>query len=108
MVLHTLNCARFSVAVDSFIKTGRVPTLCEGNMNENIFSFPWKDRPVVLGSRVKDAFQDPSAYVAIEPLFDKEKYIVTYNPSKCKVYAVLKDQAKSDDILKAAFTLMCF
>ncbi|KAL1372856.1 hypothetical protein HN51_002924 [Arachis hypogaea] len=103
VVLHTLNCARFSVAVDSFIKTGRVPTLCEGNMNENIFSFPWKDRPVVLGSRVKDAFQDPSAYVAIEPLFDKEKYIVTYNPSKCKVYAVLKDQAKSDDILKAAF-----
>ncbi|MED6131172.1 Protein root UVB sensitive 6 [Stylosanthes scabra] len=103
VVLHTLNTARFSVAVDSFIKTGRVPTLCEGNMNENIFSFPWKDRPVVLGSRVKDAFQDPSAYVAIEPLFDKEKYIVTYNPSKCKVYAVLKDQAKSDDILKAAF-----
>ncbi|MED6208814.1 Protein root UVB sensitive 6 [Stylosanthes scabra] len=89
VVLHTLNSARFSVAVDSFIKTGRVPTLCEGNMNENIFSFPWKDRPVVLGSRVKDAFQDPSAYVAIEPLFDKEKYIVTYNPSKCKAHVLL-------------------
>ncbi|KAL9325514.1 hypothetical protein ACSQ67_006159 [Phaseolus vulgaris] len=103
VVLHTLNCARFSVAVESFLKTGRVPTLQEGNMNENIFSFPWRDRPVVLGSRIKEAFQDPSAYIAIEPLFDREKYIVTYNPLKHKVYAVLKDQAKSDDILKAAF-----
>jgi hypothetical protein len=28
---------------------------------------------------------------------------VTYNPSKGKIYALLKDQAKSDDILKAAF-----
>nr|KYP52099.1 UPF0420 protein C16orf58 isogeny [Cajanus cajan] len=103
VVLHTLNSARFSVAVDSFLKTGRVPTLEEGNMNEDIFNFPWKDKPVVLGSRIKEAFQDPSAYVAIEPLFDRERYIVTYDPSKHKVYAVLKDQAKSDDILKAAF-----
>lgn len=28
---------------------------------------------------------------------------MTYNPLKDKVYALLKDQAKSDDILKAAF-----
>ncbi|KAF7801257.1 protein root UVB sensitive 6-like [Senna tora] len=103
VVLHTLNRARFSVAVESFLKTGRVPTLQEGNMNENIFSFPWKERPVVLGSRFKDAFQDPGAYVTIKSLFEEEKYIVTYNPSKSKVYALLKGQAKSDDILKAAF-----
>ena len=45
----------------------------------------------------------PGAYVAIEPLFEKERYVVTYNTSKHKVYALLKDQAKSDDILKAAF-----
>jgi hypothetical protein len=32
-----------------------------------------------------------------------ERYIVTYNPTKDKVYALLKDQAKPDDILKAAF-----
>jgi len=25
---------------------------------------------VFIGSRVKEAFQDPSAYIAIEPLFD--------------------------------------
>jgi len=25
---------------------------------------------VFLGSRIKEAFQDPSAYIAIEPLFD--------------------------------------
>ncbi|EXB80409.1 hypothetical protein L484_010979 [Morus notabilis] len=104
VVLHTLNRARFTVAVDSFLKTGFVPSLQEGNMNENIFSFPWlKERPVVLGSRFKDAFQDPGPYLALEPLFEMEKYIVTYNPSKDKVYALLKDQAKSDDILKAAF-----
>ncbi|PON82156.1 Root UVB sensitive family [Trema orientale] len=104
VVLHTLNRARFTVAVESFLKTGRVPSLKEGNKNENIFSFPWlKDRHVVLGPRFKDAFQDPGAYLAIEPFFEREKYIVTYNPSKDQVYALLKDQAKSDDILKAAF-----
>ncbi|KAG8645914.1 hypothetical protein MANES_10G106100v8 [Manihot esculenta] len=103
VVLHTLNRARFSVAVDSFLKTGRVPSLQEGNMKENIFSFPWLKERLVLGPRFKDAFQDPSAYLAIEPLFEKERYIVTYNPSKDQVYALLKDQAKPDDILKAAF-----
>lgn len=36
-------------------------------------------------------------------MFEEERYIVTYNPSKGHVYALLKDQAKSDDILKAAF-----
>ncbi|XP_041012123.1 protein root UVB sensitive 6 [Juglans microcarpa x Juglans regia] len=104
VVLHTLNRARFTVAVDSFLKTGRVPSLQEGNMNENIFSFLWlKDGPIVLGPSFRDAFQDPGAYLAIEPLFEKERYIVTYNSSKGKIYALLKDQAKSDDILKAAF-----
>ncbi|KAH9750308.1 protein root UVB sensitive 6 [Citrus sinensis] len=104
VVLHTLNRARFSVAVESFLKTGHVPSLREGNLQENIFSFPWlRDKPVVLGSRFKDAFQDPDAYLAVEPFFEKERYVVTYNPSKGKVYALLKDQAKSDDILKAAF-----
>ncbi|XP_028075527.1 protein root UVB sensitive 6-like [Camellia sinensis] len=83
---------------------GRVPTLQEGNRMENIFSFPWsKDSPIVLGPRFKDAFQDPNSYLAIKPIFEKEKYIVTYNPSKGNIYALLKDQAKSDDILKAAF-----
>ncbi|XP_028126199.1 protein root UVB sensitive 6-like isoform X1 [Camellia sinensis] len=83
---------------------GRVPTLQKGNRMENIFSFPWsKDNPIVLGPRFKDAFQDPNSYLAIEPIFEKERYIVTYNPSKGNIYALLKDQAKSDDILKAAF-----
>ncbi|KAF5946801.1 hypothetical protein HYC85_017029 [Camellia sinensis] len=104
VVLRTLNRARLNVAIDSFLKTGRVPTLEEGNKMEKIFSFPWsKERPVVLGPRFKDAFQDPNSYLAIEPIFEKERYIVTYNPSKGNIYALLKDQAKSDDILKAAF-----
>jgi hypothetical protein len=35
--------------------------------------------------------------------------MVTYNPTKDKVYALLKDQAKSDDIIKAAFHVsICF
>lgn len=34
--------------------------------------------------------------------------MVTYNPTKDKVYALLKDQAKPDDILKAAFHVRSF
>ncbi|GER29253.1 hypothetical protein STAS_05095 [Striga asiatica] len=76
VVLHTLNRARFTVAVESFLSTG---------------------------PRFKDAFQDPNSYLTLEPIFEKERYIVTCNPSKGKIYALFKDQAKSDDILKAAF-----
>lgn len=104
VVLHTMNRARFSVAVNSFLKTGSVPSLKEGNANENIINLPWsKQTSVVLGSRFGEAFQDPSAFLAIEPLFEKERYILTYNPSKGNIYALLKEKAKSDDILKAAF-----
>ncbi|XP_073124111.1 protein root UVB sensitive 6-like isoform X2 [Henckelia pumila] len=71
VVLHTLNRARFTVAVETFLKSGRVPTLQEGNSMENIFSFPWKrHRPIVLGPRFKEAFQDPCAYIALKPIFE--------------------------------------
>ncbi|KAL0357243.1 UNVERIFIED_CONTAM: protein root UVB sensitive 6 [Sesamum calycinum] len=104
VVLHTLNRARFTVAAESFLKTGRVPSLQEGNSMENIFVPPWKQhRPIVLGPRFREAFQDPNSYLAVEPIFEKERYIITYNPSKGNIYALFKDQAKSDDILKAAF-----
>lgn len=39
-------------------------------------------------------------------LLQSERYMVTYNPSKDKIYALLKDQAKSDDILKAAYHVL--
>ncbi|KAJ3678109.1 hypothetical protein LUZ60_001912 [Juncus effusus] len=104
VVLNTLNRARFTVAVDSFIKTGYVPSLQQGNSMENIFSPPWvKHTDVVLGSRFGEAFQEPNSYVAVKPLFESERYMITYNPSKDKIFALLKDQAKSDDILKAAY-----
>ncbi|XP_060194849.1 protein root UVB sensitive 6 [Lycium barbarum] len=104
VVLHTLNRARFTVAVESFLRTGRVPTLQDGNSRENIFNFPWKKhRPIVLGPRFREAFQDPNSYLAVKPIFEKERYIVTYNPFKGNIYVLLKDQAKSDDVLKAAF-----
>ncbi|KAJ8499461.1 hypothetical protein OPV22_010013 [Ensete ventricosum] len=104
VVLNTLNRARFTVAVDSFIKTGHVPSLKDGNTKENIFRPPWwKYTPVVLGPRFSEAFQEPSSFLVIQTLFEKERYMVTYSPSKDKIYALLKDQAKSDDILKAAF-----
>lgn len=103
VVLHTLNRARFTVAVESFLQTGNVPSLNEGNSKESIFNPPWAKKPVVLGSRFGDAFQEPSSFLAIEPLFEKEKYIVTYNPSKGNVHMLLKDKAKSEDILKASF-----
>ncbi|KAK4377107.1 hypothetical protein RND71_003403 [Anisodus tanguticus] len=104
VVLHTLNRARFTVAVESFLRTGRVPTLQDGNSRENIFSFPWrKHMPIVIGPRFREAFQDPNSYLSVKPVFEKERYIVTYNPSKGNIYVLLKDQAKSDDVLKAAF-----
>lgn len=104
VVLHTLNRARFTVAVESFLRTGRVPTLQDGNSREDIFNFPWRQhRPIVLGPRFKEAFQDPNSYLSVKPIFEKEHYIVTYNPSKENIYVLLKDQAKSDDVLKAAF-----
>ncbi|CAA7396567.1 unnamed protein product [Spirodela intermedia] len=104
VVLSTLNRARFTVAVESFLKTGHVPSLAEGNSKEHIFDPPWcKNTPVVLGSRFGEAFQDPDSFLRIKPLFEEERYIITYNPGKNKVYALLKDQAESDDILKAAF-----
>lgn len=76
---------------------GRVPSLKEGNLKENIFCFPWvQDTSVQLGMilfyfmtydlftfnspklkmlnltgcRFKDAFQDPGLYFALEPLFE--------------------------------------
>ncbi|CAH9133818.1 unnamed protein product [Cuscuta epithymum] len=104
LVLCTLNRARFTVAVESYLKTGRVPTLQEGNSMETICSFPWKtQRPIVLGSRFREAFQDPDSFLSLKPIFEREQYIVTYNPCKGNIYALLKDQAKSDDVLKAAF-----
>jgi len=103
VVLNTLNKARFTVAVDSFIKTGHVPSLKEGNAEETVFNPPWRHEPVAIGSRFGEAFQEPASFVAIRPLFEDERYIVTYNPTKDKVYALLKDQAKPDDVLKAAF-----
>uniref|UniRef100_R7W723 Protein root UVB sensitive 6 n=1 Tax=Aegilops tauschii TaxID=37682 RepID=R7W723_AEGTA len=103
VVLNTLNRARFTVAVDSFIKTGYVPSLKEGNSQETIFIHPWRHEPVSIGSRFGEAFQEPVSFVATRPLFEDERYMVTYNPTKDKVYALLKDHAKPDDILKAAF-----
>ncbi|KAG8054440.1 hypothetical protein GUJ93_ZPchr0001g29974 [Zizania palustris] len=103
VVLNTLNRARFTVAVDSFIKTGYVPSLKEGNSQETIFNPPWQHEPVSIGSRFGEAFQEPASFVATRPLFEDERYMVTYNPAKDKVYALLKDQAKPDDIVKAAF-----
>ncbi|KAK3037754.1 hypothetical protein RJ639_031125 [Escallonia herrerae] len=93
VVLHTLNHARFTVAVDSFLKTDL--TLTPVLKDVCCHCLP--------GSRFKDAFQDANSYLAVEPVFEKERYLVTYNPFKGNIYALLKDQAKSDDILKAAF-----
>ncbi|KAG0463350.1 hypothetical protein HPP92_018854 [Vanilla planifolia] len=104
VVLNTMNRERFAVAVNSFLKTGCVPSLKDGNANENILNFPWtKKSSVILGCRFGEAFQEPLSFLDIQPLFEKEKYIVSYNPLKGNVFALLKEKANSDDILKAAF-----
>ncbi|KQK06206.1 hypothetical protein BRADI_2g25097v3 [Brachypodium distachyon] len=70
VVLNTLNTARFTVAVDSFIKTGHVPSLKEGNLEETIFNPPWRHQPVAIGSRFGEAFQEPASFVSTSPLFE--------------------------------------
>ncbi|GER38941.1 hypothetical protein STAS_15490, partial [Striga asiatica] len=126
-VLHTLNRARFTVSVESFLSTGVMDAFENsqferGKFKGKHFQFALENhRPIVLGTslfisnmhiqnpftegihtwfcftiveigrpRFKDAFQDPNSYLTLEPIFEQERYIVTY-------------QSKSDDILKAAF-----
>lgn len=104
VVLNSLNKSRFAVAVESFLITGHVPSLKEGNLKETIFSVPWSQkRPVVLGARLKEAFQDWSDFLSVQRLFEKEKYIVTFNPLKGQAYALLREKASSDDVLRATF-----
>ncbi|XP_064972023.1 protein root UVB sensitive 6-like isoform X2 [Musa acuminata AAA Group] len=91
VVLNTLNRARFTVAVDSFIKTGHVPSLKEGNSKENIFRPPWsKHTSVVLGPRFCDAFQEPTSFIAIEHLF--EGWIMSeslLNPGRARLFSAV-------------------
>ncbi|CAI5991114.1 unnamed protein product [Closterium sp. NIES-65] len=100
----TLNRARFAVAVRSFLETGQVPSLAEANARERILVLPWAvDRPLELGARVADAFRSPSDLLASQAIFKDEQYIVTYLPSHRRAYVVLKEGAKSRDVVRAAF-----
>eukprot|EP00250_Pteridium_aquilinum_P007536 c17225_g1_i1 orf=666-2402(+) len=104
VVLPTLNRARFRVAVQSFLNTGQVPSLFEGNQKEIIFTHPWaRDKPTVLGARVNEAFESPHKFLDLLSLFQKENYIVTYNAKRRRTYVVLKEKANSEDVLKATF-----
>lgn len=104
VMLPTLNRARFGVAVQSFLDTGRVPSLVEGNRKESIFMPPWAgDKPSVLGARVNEAFESPDKFLDLLPLFQKENYIVTYNSTRRQAYVVLKEKANSEDVLRATF-----
>lgn len=104
VVLPTLNRARFGVAVQSFLNTGRVPSLSEGNAKESIFILPWaSNKPTVLGARVNEAFENPHKFLDLLPFFKKENYLVTYHASKRRVYVVLKEKANSEDVLRATF-----
>ncbi|KAI5070350.1 hypothetical protein GOP47_0014693 [Adiantum capillus-veneris] len=105
--LSTLNRARFEVAVQFFLETGRAPSLREGNQHERIFTLPWtKMKPFALGARVNEAFQSPYKFLNLLPLFQEENYMVTYNPIKGQAFALLKEKASSDDVLKATFHVM--
>eukprot|EP00250_Pteridium_aquilinum_P024343 c2894_g1_i1 orf=227-2017(+) len=102
--LSTLNRARFKVAVQSFLETGRVPSLSEGNRKETIFTPPWvKAKPFALGVRINEAFESPYKFLKLLPFFQRENYLVTYNPTKLQAFALLKEKASSDDVLKATF-----
>eukprot|EP00252_Welwitschia_mirabilis_P004219 TRINITY_DN14477_c0_g1_i1.p1 TRINITY_DN14477_c0_g1~~TRINITY_DN14477_c0_g1_i1.p1 ORF type:complete len:487 (-),score=87.04 TRINITY_DN14477_c0_g1_i1:368-1828(-) len=104
VVLNSLNRSRFDIAVESFLKTGQVPLLQEGNSKEIIFPVPWhKKREIVLGARVNEAFEDLNNFVSVRQLFEKERYMINFNPRKGRVYALLRENSNSDDVLRAAF-----
>ncbi|CAI5500096.1 unnamed protein product [Closterium sp. Naga37s-1] len=100
----TLNRARFAVAVRSFLETGQVPSLAEANARERILVLPWAvDRPLELGARVADSFRSPADLLSSQRIFKDEQYIVTYRPNHRRAYVVLKEGAKSRDVVRAAF-----
>ncbi|KAJ7564173.1 hypothetical protein O6H91_02G005800 [Diphasiastrum complanatum] len=102
--MPTLNRARFGVAVESFLNTGHVPSLPECNKREPILLWPWaKQKPLELGVRVCNAYSTPNELFKFQGLFQKENYLVTYHQAKRRAFVVLKEKAKSDDILQAAF-----
>ncbi|KAH9550366.1 hypothetical protein CY35_10G068100 [Sphagnum magellanicum] len=102
--LPTLNRARFGVAVHSFLDTGQVPSLEEANKNEGIITLPWaQEKPLELGARVSQAFANAQDFTKAVELFQNEKYMVTYRPSRRRAYVVIKDSATSEDVLRAAF-----
>ncbi|MCO5588450.1 hypothetical protein L7F22_042406 [Adiantum nelumboides] len=104
VVLATLNRARFGVVVQSFLNSGQVPSISEGNRQESIFLFPWaKSKPIVLGARVNEAFESPYNFLDLLPLFKKENYLVAYSSGKRQTYVVLKESANSEDVLRATF-----
>ncbi|BBN19712.1 hypothetical protein MPTK1_8g12970 [Marchantia polymorpha subsp. ruderalis] len=102
--LPTLNRARFAVAAQVFLDTGQVPSLEYANAKENILFAPWaEEKSVALGARVMEAFSTPEDFKVTRALFEKENYLLTYRPSKRRAFVVLKETARSEDILRATF-----
>ncbi|GFY94393.1 root UVB sensitive protein [Actinidia rufa] len=104
VVLRTLNRGKLTVAVEAFLKTGRVPTL-QGNMMENIFSFLWlKDGPIVLGPRFRDAFQDPNSCLAIEPIFEAHVLLYIIRSSNSNQPPPRKHQDNNNSVYRPSIT----
>jgi hypothetical protein len=55
------------------------------------------------GARVSQAFANAQDFTKAVELFQNEKYMVTYRPSRQRAYVVIKDSATSEDVLRAAF-----
>nr|PNR53115.1 hypothetical protein PHYPA_009490 [Physcomitrium patens] len=47
--LATLNRARFGVVVQSFLETGKVPSVEDANRRESVITLPWQEKPLELG-----------------------------------------------------------
>eukprot|EP00232_Nephroselmis_pyriformis_P029527 CAMPEP_0182853302 /NCGR_PEP_ID=MMETSP0034_2-20130328/623_1 /TAXON_ID=156128 /ORGANISM="Nephroselmis pyriformis, Strain CCMP717" /LENGTH=447 /DNA_ID=CAMNT_0024984063 /DNA_START=121 /DNA_END=1462 /DNA_ORIENTATION=+ len=108
--LPYLNRARLGVAVRTYLKEGRVPGVGEANKQEPLIllpadlPMPWaQERPIKIGTTVAEACETPRDYKVAERLFGKEKFMVCYRPKKRQTYVLLKEGAKSKDMLKGAF-----
>jgi hypothetical protein len=108
VVLPYLNRARLSYAARSFLSTGEMPGLVEGNAREPLM--PWSDPHngrVVLGATVEEACAGPGQLKEALSRFAGRQYALTYRPDSRKCYVLLKQGATPQSVVNAALDAHC-
>ncbi|MEW5299951.1 MAG: hypothetical protein WDW36_002919 [Sanguina aurantia] len=107
--LPYLNRARLAYSTRHFLSSGVVPGIEEANTNEPLL--PWgsyNQGRVVLGATVQEACKGPQELKDALAQYGDRQYMLTYRPEVDKVFVLLREGAKTEDILKAAFSANVF